>query len=80
MARYSTREFGEIETVWNNVPSQGILLRESNGTVFLEQHFKDEEGESQSERVKEEAEKKAQREVYEKIVKRSETHPWNFYM
>lgn len=121
MARYSTREFGEIETVWDKVPSQGILLRESNGTVLLEQHFKDEDGESQdvlfqfeegitldvrsdfydclaearrfepefsvpiyiqtiSERVKKDGEKKAQRDLFEKTVKRSGIHPWTPYI
>ena len=120
MARVTTKEFGELESVWKKVPSGGILLRENEGVVLLEQHFKDEDGEREeilfqfqegttlndrsdfceclvearkfepdfsvpiyiqtlSEREnEEEAEKKARREQYEKMIERSGTHPWNF--
>jgi len=121
MAKYSTKEFGEIETVWKKIPTGGILLRENNGTVFLEQHFKDAEGEKHdvlflfdegitlnvrsdfyeclmearrfepepsvpiyiqtiAERAKEEEEERnARRKQYEKMIKKSGTHPWNFF-
>ena len=44
MARVTTKEFGELESVWKNVPAEGILLREANGVVLLEQHFNDVDG------------------------------------
>ena len=44
MARVTTKEFGELETVWKNVPSGGILLLEHDGVVLLEQHFEDGDG------------------------------------
>ena len=44
MARYTSVKFGELETVWKKVPNGGILLRENNEVVLLEQHFDDSEG------------------------------------
>lgn len=35
------RGFGEIEVVWENLP-EGLLLRDINGVVHLEQRFDDE--------------------------------------
>ncbi len=32
-----TKEFGKIETVWENVPVGGLLIREENGVILLEE-------------------------------------------
>lgn len=42
--RYSTKEYGELESVWKKVPDGGLLLREEDGVVFLEQHFNNADG------------------------------------
>lgn len=34
-----TKEFGKIETVWENVPVGGLLIREENGGILLEERL-----------------------------------------
>lgn len=35
----NTKEFGKIETVWENVPVGGLLIREENGEILLEERL-----------------------------------------
>ena len=121
MARYKTQEFGELESVWKKVPDGGILLREDDGVVLLEQHFNDtygkrvdvlfqfEEGITLADKVdfseclkearkfepdsgvpiyiqvpserenEEEVDEEARRAIFQRLIQRSGTHPWNFY-